>query len=496
MIPQQPPPPSTTPEMVQPKRNDPMNLVLQAIQHAPSVEEVPRLLHSIQQQASLVSPLQSQVIWPNEGSLFPAGEMKFDIVPKDAQGKPILPSRIIAAHLDVHVAPAFPVPQQDVPSLVNFMDTSIEFDEANPRIFGRIVCWKPGSYNLTVTWQKRHPIGASHTINIGRRIALVMSGGGSLGAFQVGCLDILGKSAERNRQWPTVYGVSVGALNGAMFAMHPIGQEAEAAAELVRFWNERVRPSTIYKSWCCGTCGLHCGCCGACGQGMGLLCKRSMVNSSPLQKLIRGALNPQRLKNSDRNFTAGCVNLKTGFYEPFKKGAPGIKLSEAVLASSSFSVFFEPIKMISPLDNQPYWYTDGGVRNVLPLVDAVHDGYSEIDVIYCDPVDARRPRWTQDDEFKSLNVLNRMTEVMVAEILKTDPIQALSNQRRAIKLNILRPPTLVGSGDSLDFTPAELQHRMNMGREYAREWLDREQHDRLFKIQKNYGLLDVLICYL
>ena len=47
--------------------------------------------------------------------------------------------------------------------------------------------------------------------------ALVLSGGGSRGSYQVGAIQAL---LEAGRQWNTIHGISVGALNASWLAMH------------------------------------------------------------------------------------------------------------------------------------------------------------------------------------------------------------------------------------------------------------------------------------
>lgn len=63
-----------------------------------------------------------------------------------------------------------------------------------------------------------------------RKTALVLAGGGSLGAVQVGMLQAL---VEAGVSFDMVIGASVGAINGAYFAAKP---NAQGVAELADFW--------------------------------------------------------------------------------------------------------------------------------------------------------------------------------------------------------------------------------------------------------------------
>jgi len=103
------------------------------------------------------------------------------------------------------------------------------------------------------------------------RTALVLAGGGSLGAVQVGMLRAL---LEKHVVFDLVVGASVGALNGAYFAARP---NARGVAELADFWRGLRKadvfpfsfidalssvlkrrgcllPSSALRAWCAGRC--------------------------------------------------------------------------------------------------------------------------------------------------------------------------------------------------------------------------------------------------
>lgn len=71
------------------------------------------------------------------------------------------------------------------------------------------------------------------------KTALVLAGGGSLGAVQVGMLRAL---VEAGVAFDLVIGASVGAINGAYFAAKP---NARGVAELADFWRG-LRKSDVF----------------------------------------------------------------------------------------------------------------------------------------------------------------------------------------------------------------------------------------------------------
>lgn len=70
-----------------------------------------------------------------------------------------------------------------------------------------------------------------------QQIALVLSGGGAKGAFQVGALEVF---FDQDYEFDVISGVSVGALNGAMIATRQF-------SELQQLW-QSIRKSDILRS--------------------------------------------------------------------------------------------------------------------------------------------------------------------------------------------------------------------------------------------------------
>ncbi len=73
------------------------------------------------------------------------------------------------------------------------------------------------------------------------KTAFVLAGGGSLGAVQVGMLETL---VDQGISADLVVGASVGAVNGAYFAVHP---DAEGVQGLERIWRGFIG-KTFFRS--------------------------------------------------------------------------------------------------------------------------------------------------------------------------------------------------------------------------------------------------------
>jgi hypothetical protein len=72
-------------------------------------------------------------------------------------------------------------------------------------------------------------------------VALVMSGGGARGAYEIGVLSVLIPELEQRGEKPSiVVGTSVGAFNAAFVAANAHRPAAEALEDGIRYWHELV----------------------------------------------------------------------------------------------------------------------------------------------------------------------------------------------------------------------------------------------------------------
>lgn len=278
--------------------------------------------------------------------------------------------------------------------------------------------------------------------------ALVLSGGGSKGAYQAGALcHLLG---ERQTSYDALCGVSVGSLNAAFLAQYQAGEEQVASIELSRLW-ESLDDSKVYKSWCFF------------GR-LAALWKTSLYNSEPLQKLVRSSLDMKRVRASKKLLRVGAVGLSSGRFKLFDEQY--VDVPSAVLASAAFP------GMLCPIELEGELWTDGGVREITPLKAAIDLGATEIDVVVCSP---ENPPMRIPGSPSTLTVAERSIDLMGDEILSNDLKVALmynkmvaagyEAEKRHIDIRVIRPRSILIE-NSLDFTPRKLRDM------YARGYLD------------------------
>jgi len=292
-----------------------------------------------------------------------------------------------------------------------------------------------------------------------RKTALVLSGGGAKGAFQVGAEKYARE--VKGHTWDVIAGVSVGALNGAMLAMQKYDR-------LLEIWNT-VSDERIYT----GGFSLW--------SGLKVLFKgnKSFYGNEPLKKQIIQEVEPDKFKTDLR---IGAVSLQSGEYVIFKPGGP--QLAEAILASTVMPIIWAPVDM------PPAYHSmvDGGVRNASPLGDVLDADPDEIVVINCG---CRTPIPQPEPPRNIVEIGGRMLAIMLNEMFVGDVqeflrVNALVQEAAAqgvtlhhhsgrplkyVELNIIEPDHDSDLGDTLDFSQPAVQRSMRVGRQKAEQVL-------------------------
>jgi NTE family protein len=274
--------------------------------------------------------------------------------------------------------------------------------------------------------------------------ALVLSGGGSKGSYQVGALKyILG---EKRVTYDALCGVSVGAINVAFLSMFKAGQEIEASNTLSNMWSQ-LDNSKIYKRWF------------PFGRWHAIW-KRSFFDSSPLHNLLKSGIDLEKIRESGKHVNVGTVSLSSGKYTIFDQTSD--HFIDAVIASASFPGMLTPVEFLGQL------WTDGGIKEISPIKKAVELGADIIDVIICNPI-TRVKKFIENPT--TVDVLKRSMDlstdkIMANDIEKVEMYNILAKngltEKKYVQLNIVRPDLNLIE-DLLDFRPEKIQEMMEKG---------------------------------
>lgn len=173
-------------------------------------------------------------------------------------------------------------------------------------------------------------------------IAFVLPAGGSTGAVQVGILRAL---AERGIRPDVVVGCSVGALNGAFFALDP---DVEQARRLAEVWHGLSRTDVFGAGW---------------AQTVARLVRRQdhIFDPGPLRSLIRTLCPIRDLSDTPIPVHLVTTDLDLGIARWWTKG-PAHQL---LFASACLPGLFPPVV----IDGRRH--VDGGVLEPVPVQRAV-----------------------------------------------------------------------------------------------------------------------------
>lgn len=289
------------------------------------------------------------------------------------------------------------------------------------------------------------------------RTALVLSGGGAKGAFQVG--------AERYARevkgyaWSVIAGVSIGAVNGAFLAMRRY-------QELLNTWKTLSSQTVLGRSTGHAAHILR----------QVVLRKSSLYGDVGLRTMIEREIDPSKMVIDLR---VGAVSLETGDYHVFSSTHP--RFMDALIASASLPPVWPPVDVGKDFRLM----VDGGVRKVSPIGDVLDANPDEIVVINCNPM--------HDPPMKSsrsaFDIGQRAFGISMHQIFRNDVQKFLLLNRlvgqaeaagivlrdsrgepyRKYPCHIIDPDDY--TGDTLDLSQAHVRRAMDAGWEKAKKVL-------------------------
>lgn len=223
-------------------------------------------------------------------------------------------------------------------------------------------------------------------------VALLLQGGGALGAYQAGVYEAL-HAAGVEPTW--IAGISIGAINSAIIAGNP-GETR--VAKLREFWEMASAPSdfgltdfwlgdlsseilrAFVNQWSAGEIALN----GVKGFFMprtpppylaapGSAGATSWYDTSVLRSTLERLVDFDRINEGAMRFSAGAVNVRTGNFAYFDSETDRI-CPEHIMASGALPPAFGAVE----IDGEFYW--DGGLVSNTPL-DWVLSARSDLDTL-------------------------------------------------------------------------------------------------------------------
>lgn len=198
-----------------------------------------------------------------------------------------------------------------------------------------------------------------------RKTALVLSGGGSRGAYQCGVWQAL---TELGTEIDIVVGVSVGAINGAMVVEGDVIKTANLWRQIETDQIFDVQPDAQLQDFA----------------------KEFIMNrgagSTGLQSMLKEYVDEEQIRRSPVDF--GLLTVEFPSMKPhylWKEDIPEGRLCDYITASASA---FPAVKTFD-IDGKDF--IDGGYEDNLPAAMALEKGADEVIAVYLDAVGRFRP---------------------------------------------------------------------------------------------------------
>ncbi|WP_062361580.1 patatin-like phospholipase family protein [Variovorax paradoxus] len=293
------------------------------------------------------------------------------------------------------------------------------------------------------------------------RKALVLQGGGALGAYQAGVYAAL---SETDLQPHWIAGVSIGAINAALIA----GNAPEKRVDRLReFWHlVSSGPAQRLPSWLgdratqnqwSASMAMLVGIPGffepryspalLMGAAAPLL---SYYDTAPLKATLERLVDFDRINACEARFSVGAVDVRTGNSVYFDNTRQRIG-PEHIMASGALPPGFAPVS----IDGDDYW--DGGIVSNTPLqyVLDIHPRSEPLVVLQVDLFNARgeMPRTLS-------GVMERQKDITYSSRtrMNTDALAANLNLQQAIADLISKLPARLRNDPSVLAVQAELTH--------------------------------------
>ena len=221
---------------------------------------------------------------------------------------------------------------------------------------------------------------ASHTP------ALVLSGGGARGAYQVGVLRQIARQYPEF-SFPIITGVSAGAINASFIASHR-EDLAEATEQLTQRWST-LTTSTVMRTDVLSLLGNALRVAGTVATGGARIAPttRGLVDTKPLRSFLETLVKPEAIQANIRDgrlqaLAVSATSYQTGDSITFVQGSPETAMwsrfrrrsradrigVDHVLASAAIPLFFPAWQV------EGEYFGDGSLRQPYPLAPAVHLG--------------------------------------------------------------------------------------------------------------------------
>lgn len=331
--------------------------------------------------------------------------------------------------------------------------------------------------------------------------ALVLQGGGALGAYQAGVYEALIES-DNKLDW--VAGVSIGAINAALIAGNA---PAQRVARLSEFWQQvssgpaqNIPTSWVDRAWLNQWSAASAALVGIPGFFQpraepalllgGSAHVLSYYDPEPLKATLERLVDFDRINRQEVRLSVGAVNVRCGNSVYFDNKTHTIGV-EHIMASAALPPGFPPVQ----IDGQHYW--DGGILSNTPLqyvLDAV-PRTERLVVLQVDLFSARGPLPTTISEVierqKDIGYSSRTRVNTSALAANVNLQQAVADLIKKLPARLRSDPAVATLREHLTHQPIDIVHLIYRDKPYELDSKDYEFSRAMVKEHWEAGARDM-----
>jgi NTE family protein len=213
----------------------------------------------------------------------------------------------------------------------------------------------------------------------GGETALVLSGGGAKGAYEVGVLQRLCEGVHAN-SWSMLTGTSIGALNAGVLAQWPQAEQCAAVnASLLSYWRSIHTLDDVMIAGHSAITGSVESCFTAGGSVSmydNLMDHGGLCDPAPGHTAYRAKVNASRIRSSGMKLSVVSSSLLTAKPVWFDEKTDDIV--DGCIASGAIA------PLVWPVHARKQWFVDGGIFHNTPILRALQRGATRLLVICLD----------------------------------------------------------------------------------------------------------------
>jgi predicted acylesterase/phospholipase RssA len=292
----------------------------------------------------------------------------------------------------------------------------------------------------------------------GGETALVLSGGGAKGAYEVGVLQRLCEDSTHANSWSILTGTSIGAMNAGALAQWPQKDQCKGVnTSLLSYWKSiktlddvmiAGKMSITHSVESCFTAT------GSVNMYDNLMERGGLCDPSPGRSAYRQLVSQERIRSSGMKLSVVSSSLLTA--KPVWFDESDEDIVKGCIASGAIA------PLVFPVYARRQWFADGGIFHNTPIIQALKRGASKVLVICLDadehvPVDNK----TMADNNVGPDIVNYYIQVATQEYMVKNELTAACRDYPHATIMGVVPEAFVG--DLLGFTTADIEKMRQMG---------------------------------